>query len=141
MHDRLQFSVRSMLLLTALFAVLLAVFVWKPSAASVLARFIVGFLLMSLAISAICITAGGARVFWIGVAVPLAMFAIRPQRNPVSIPRLTFPLYGFFSLTVALVAIAFFLGGMTFDRWRTAPQSFDDEPANTPVIGANGDPR
>ncbi|HET6879473.1 MAG TPA: hypothetical protein VFI31_04940 [Pirellulales bacterium] len=76
MPDRLQFSIRSMLSLTAVFAVLLAVFLWKPAAASILARFIVGYLLMSLAISAIHITAGVARAFWIGVTAPLVMSAI-----------------------------------------------------------------
>jgi len=194
MHDRLQVSIRSTLLLTALFASLLAVFLFNPSAASILARFIVGFLLMSLAIIAIDITAGVARAFWIGVAAPLAMSAmwlsrvgnqvplmhrgwaaqmdsfwlsfanalsgipiscclalingllcalayrlLRPQRDPVSIPRLTFRVDGFFWLTVVLVAIAFFLGGMMFDRWRVALESSDVEPGNTSVFGSNAD--
>lgn len=55
------------------------------------------------------------------------------------IPRLTFRLYGFFWLTVALVAIAFFLGGMMFDRWRAVLESSDDEPANTSVFRSNDD--
>jgi hypothetical protein len=189
MHDRLQFSIRSTLLLTSLFAALLAVFLCNPSAASILARFIVGFLFMSLAIIAIDITAGVARAFWIGVAAPLAMSSIwlslvgnqvpdmhrawaalmesfwqsfanalsaipvsccvalingllcalvyrllRPQRGPASIPRLTFSLYGYYWLTIAIVAIAFFLGGMMFDRWRAAAEPSDDEPANTSVF-------
>lgn len=192
-HYRLPFSIRSALLLTALFASLLAVFLWTPSATSILARFVVGFLLMSLAIIAIDITVGVAKVFWMGVAAPLAMSAIwislvghqvpimhrgwhiemdafwqsfanalsgipissclalingrlcalvyrllRPRRNSEPIPRLTFRLDGFLWLTVALVAIAFFLGGMTFDRWRTALES-NDEPANTPAFGSNED--
>jgi hypothetical protein len=191
-----------MLLLTALFAALLALFLCKPSPASLVARFIVGYLLMSLAISAIHITAGVARVFWIGVTAPLMVSAlwlslirdrtywgwnglhkeymehtaaemdpvwrsyanelnvipisccfalingllcalvyrlIRPQRGPVSVPHLTFRLYAFFWLSVVLVAIVFFLGGMMFDRWRAPLDSSNDEPSNTSVFGSNDD--
>jgi hypothetical protein len=180
MHDRFQFSIRSVLLLTALFAALLSVFLCKASPASIVARFIAGYLLMSLSISAIHITAGVARAFWIGVTAPLTMSAIwlslkghrtywgwngiykeymehtaaemdpvwrayanelnvipiacclalingllcalvvrliRPQRGPDCIPHPTLRRYGFFWLTVALVAIVFFSGGMIFDRW------------------------
>jgi hypothetical protein len=73
MQDRLQFSLRSLLLATALVAISLGVFLLPPSAASVFARLIVGFLLMSLAIIAVFVTTGIARAFWIGVAAPLAM--------------------------------------------------------------------
>jgi hypothetical protein len=75
MQDRFQFSLRSLLLLTALVAASLTPFLSTVSIASLSARIAVAGFLASLAIIASASTSGINRAFWIGVAFPVRLSA------------------------------------------------------------------
>jgi hypothetical protein len=72
MADRPQFSVSSLLLLTALIAFLLGSYQWQPTFLSIAVRGVLMLFVGSLAIVGCCSTTGIARAFWIGVSIPLA---------------------------------------------------------------------
>jgi hypothetical protein len=76
MNDRFQFSIRSLLLLTALVAGTLAAFVSEPSQVGISARLACGILWASLVTVAAVFARGVSRAFWIGAAIPCAVGGI-----------------------------------------------------------------
>jgi hypothetical protein len=76
MDDRFQFSVRCVLLVTALVALSLASTLWKPTWVSVAVRAAFVIFIASLPILATAFSKGANKAFWIGVAVPAMLSAL-----------------------------------------------------------------
>jgi hypothetical protein len=76
MQDSFQFSIRSLLLVTALVAASVAPFLWSPSLASYSARIALAIFLASLAIVASVPVSGINHAFWIGISLPMTISAL-----------------------------------------------------------------
>jgi len=84
MNDRFQFSIRSLLMLTALVAVSLAMHLWRPPfdslsagvvVGTIFTKLVVGIVLMPPAIVASVFSKGVTKAFWIGTAATLTACA------------------------------------------------------------------
>lgn len=73
MAPRFQFSIRLMLVATALIAVGAWVFTWEPSAPALIAMPAIVTSLVTLSAFACCSTTGKAKVFWFGFTIPVAI--------------------------------------------------------------------
>lgn len=104
MPDRFQFSVRFLLLLTALVSLTIAVFAWKPSLYSLAARAGLTIVIASLAVLASVFAEGTRRAFWIGVAVPTVLAVLAYGQGGLQIAHAYRALGAHFDQQVQVIA-------------------------------------